>query len=250
MSPKNMINFRIIPVIDILNSIAVHANKGERDKYKPLRSEILNTTNPIEIIKILSESFHFNEMYIADLDAIIKKKPNYDFLSKLVNNPKFNILLDPGISDINDILNYSKFQISKLILGLETINNLNIIRECIDILGPDKTCVSIDMYKGKLITKLKNYKDKTPLALIKTLKELNVKEIILLDLFRVGQKVGGVSPLYLKIRKKFHGDILIGGGIKDFNDINMLYNHKFSGVLIGTALYDGSIKIEKLSKHN
>ena len=32
-----MKKFKIIPVIDILNSEVVHAVKGEREKYKPLK---------------------------------------------------------------------------------------------------------------------------------------------------------------------------------------------------------------------
>ena len=35
-----MNNFKIIPVIDILNSKAVHAKKGERTKYKTLKSNL------------------------------------------------------------------------------------------------------------------------------------------------------------------------------------------------------------------
>jgi phosphoribosylformimino-5-aminoimidazole carboxamide ribotide isomerase len=242
-----MYKFRIIPVIDILNSRAVHAIKGERDKYKPLLSKILSTSNPLEIVKILNNQFHFKEVYIADLDAIIKNKPNFKLLTLLLDDPMLNILLDPGIKDEEDILNYLKFKLNKLILGLETINNLNVLKEAINIIGSDALCISIDMYKGKIITKLKEFKGQTPVKFIKILNNLNIKEIILLDLYRVGQKLGGIPPLYLKVRNKFQGEILVGGGVKDFNDIKLLYNHKFSGVLIGTALYDGSIKIENLN---
>ena len=54
-----MPNFRIIPVLDILNSIAVHAVKGERDKYRPLQSKILNTSDPLEIVKVLKHKFWY-----------------------------------------------------------------------------------------------------------------------------------------------------------------------------------------------
>ncbi|HEY0089823.1 MAG TPA: HisA/HisF-related TIM barrel protein, partial [Candidatus Lokiarchaeia archaeon] len=104
---------------------------------------------------------------------------------------------------------------------------------------------SIDMFQEKLITKMK-LDSFNPLKIISLLDSLGVKEIILLDLFRVGQKIGGIPPLYLKIREIFSGDILVGGGIKDFNDILNYKKNNFSGVLIGTAFYDGSIKIEEI----
>ena len=79
-----MKNFNVIPVLDILNSEAVHAVKGERNKYKPLKSKLFNSSDPLEILKILSYNFQFTEIYIADLDAIIKKKTKF-------STPKQNI---------------------------------------------------------------------------------------------------------------------------------------------------------------
>ena len=50
----------------------------------------------------------------------------------------------------------------------------------------------------------------------------------------------------LKIREIFNGEILVGGGIKNIQDIKEYKLNNFSGALIGTALHDGSIKIEEL----
>ena len=106
------------------------------------------------------------------------------------------------------------------------------------------------MYKGKIISNLKELKNQNPLNLVKVLTKLDIKEIILLDLFRVGQKMGGIPPLYMKFRYQFKGDILIGGGVKEFNDLEMMRNNGFSGVLIATVLYDGSLNIDNLKHLN
>ncbi len=243
-----MSKFRIIPVLDIFNSMAVHAVKGERDKYKPLKSKILNTSKPLEIAKILKHKFHFEEIYIADLDAIINKQPNQGLLLEILKLHDLKIMLDPGITDKTDLLIYSKYNLGKLILGLETINNFEVIKQGIEIMGGDRFSISIDMYQGKIISNLKYLKNQNPLKLVNRLNKLGVKEIILLDLFRVGQKIGGVPPLFMKFRYQFQGNILIGGGVKEYEDLEMMYNNEFSGVLIATALYDGSLNIEKLKR--
>lgn len=241
-----MSSFRIIPVIDILDSKAVHAIKGERAKYKPLKSKLINSSDPIEIIKVLKQKFNFREFYIADLDAIIKYSPNLEILSTILKIPEIDVILDPGIKDKEDLLKYSKYKIKKLILGLETINGYNVINEGLRILGKYKLIVSLDMFKGKIISKIKDLRNQNPINVVNKLKRFGVKELILLDLFRVGQKIGGIPPVYLKILKNFKGAVLVGGGIKDLMDLTSYYNKKFSGVLIATALYDGSIKIDKL----
>ena len=97
------------------------------------------------------------------------------------------------------------------------------------------------------MTKISSFQNKNPLKIIKIVQNLSIDQILLLDLYKVGQKLGGISSLYLDIRKHFDGDIYIGGGIKGFEDIDLFYRNEFSGVLIGTALYDGSIDPQKLS---
>jgi len=241
-----MNSFRIIPVIDILNSEAVHAIKGERAKYKPLKSKLFNSSDPVEIIEILKEKYNFNEIYLADLDAILRKKPNFDILSKISDIQNLDIILDPGIIKKEDLLNFSDIKINKLILGVETINRFEVIKESLEIFDRTKLIISIDMFKSKILSTIKDLNSITPLELIFKLKNLGVRELILLDLFRVGQKLGGIPPLYLKIRKNFENNILVGGGIRDFNDLVDYKRYNFSGVLIATALYDGSINIKKL----
>ena len=99
---------------------------------------------------------------------------------------------------------------------------------------------------GNLISKIKEIKAQQAIDFIKILKEMSIQEIILLDLFRVGQKIGGIPQMFLKIREIFNGSILAGGGIKNTKDLMNYKNNQFSGVLISTALHDGSINLEKL----
>jgi len=241
-----MDQFRIIPVVDLLNSIAVHAIKGKRDKYKPLRTPLINSADPLKIIQFLNQSLNFKEFYIADLDSIINRSPNIQLISDILSISSIEVILDPGITSINDINLYSKLRLNNIILGLETINNIEVIRDTLKILGADRVIVSVDMYRGKVISKTKEWNHQRPAKIVTELEKLGIKELILLDLFRVGQKVGGIPQSYLEIKKLFSGNVLVGGGIRDIEDLIALKEENFSGVLIATALYDKSIDIEDL----
>ena len=241
-----MNRFRIIPVIDILNSQAVHAIKGEREKYKPLKSVIINGSNPTRIALKLKNEYLFNELYIADLDAILQSKPNITILSKILDISGVEIMIDPGIKTKEDVEKYIKLNLKSLILGLETLRDINVIRECLKLFDTNKVVVSVDMYNGVIKTNIKEFKNQDIFEIVRKIEDLGVVNIILLDLFKVGQKMGGISALYLKVREQFNGEILVGGGIKDIQDIKEYKSNNFSGVLIGTALHDGSIKIEEL----
>jgi HisA/HisF family protein len=241
-----MNNFRIIPVIDILNSKAVHAKKGERTKYKTLKSYLFHSSNPVEIIREIKNKFNFYEFYVADLDSIINKTPNFQILKEILEIADIEVILDPGVVDLKEIHQYTRFKIKSLILGLETIRSLEIINKSLQILSQNKLIVSIDLYKGEILSKAKDLKNQEPLDIIKKIESLGIRTIILLDLYRIGQKIGGIPQLYLDILSNFNGDILVGGGLKNFKDILDYKEEKFSGVLIATALYDGTIDVKKL----
>ncbi len=241
-----MKRFKIIPVIDILNSKAVHAKKGERTKYKPLKSYLFQSSNPVEIIRILRKKYNFELFYIADLDSIIKKAPNFQILKEISKISNIDFILDPGIVDLEDISNFLRFRIKNLILGLETIKNFKTIIQSLQILNQNNIIISIDMYNGQILSNAKDIKTQSPIKLIKKFESLGIKKIILLDLFRVGQKIGGIPQLYLDILHNFNGDVYVGGGIKNYTDILNIREQNFSGVLIATALYDGTIEIENL----
>ncbi|HUW91186.1 MAG TPA: HisA/HisF-related TIM barrel protein [Candidatus Nanopelagicaceae bacterium] len=241
-----MNRFRIIPVIDILNSQAVHAIKGERENYKPLKSVLINDSNPIRIALKLKNEYLFNEFYIADLDAILQRKPNITILSKILDIPGVEIIIDPGIKTNKNIETYCRLNLKSLVLGLETLRDLKVITECLKLFDTNKIVVSIDMYNEVILTNIKEIRNQNILEIVPKIEDLGVNNIILLDLFKVGQKMGGIPALYLKIREVFNGEILVGGGIKDIQDIKEYKSNNFSGVLIGTALHDGSIKIEEL----
>lgn len=241
-----MQNFKIIPVIDILNSKVVHAHKGQRDKYKPLKTYLTKSVEPIDLINLFKNKFNLNTIYIADLDAIMKKKPNFPILSKISKIENIEIMIDLGISDYEDVLPFLDFNFKYMILGLETLNQIENLKVIVNQLGSQKVILSIDMYNQKLLTRINSLKNQNPLKIIKIIQKFSIKQIILLDLFRVGQKMGGLTSLYLDLIQKFNGDVYVGGGIKDFNDVEQYYRNNFSGVLIGTALYDGSIDPQKL----
>lgn len=241
-----MTNFRIIPVIDILNSTAVHAIKGERNKYKPLESYLFQSSDPKEIIQLINGRLGFDRFYIADLDSILYKKPNFEILNEILAIPKLEIILDPGITDQKDINSYSGYNLKSLILGLETLKTIKVIDQSLQVLDQNEIIVSIDMFKGRILSHAKDIRAHDPIRLIKLLESSGIRNVILLDLFRVGQKIGGIPPLYLDILQNFSGNIYVGGGIKNYRDILDYKEQNFAGILIATSLYDGTINIDKL----
>jgi len=165
-----MNKFRIIPVIDIINSQAVHAIKGEREKYKPLKSVLINGSNPTRIALKLKNKYLFNEFYIADLDAILQKKPNITIISKILDIPGVEIMIDPGITTKKSAEKYFRLNLKSLILGLETLRDINVIMECLKLFDTNKIVVSVDMYNEVIQTNIKEFRNQDIPKLFEKLK--------------------------------------------------------------------------------
>ncbi|AEH06794.1 HisA/HisF family protein [Methanothermococcus okinawensis] len=216
----------IIPVIDIMKGIAVHGKSGNRETYKPLKTVLCNSSNPIDIIEKYKKN-GAEKVYIADLDAIMKKGDNFDVIREL---PLYKIV-DVGVSTKKDIEHIKNLNIcNKLIVGTETLNDLDLLRE-------NDIILSLDFKDGRLLNYelediLNNINNNTPL--------------IILDISSVGTQKGINKNLITHIIDKTNNPIYIGGGIKDEKDLKDAYDLGAHGVLIATAIHKGILNLKEI----
>ena len=226
--------FRTILVMDILNGIVVHAMKGERSKYRPIEnSRVCDSSDPFDIISAVGPS----EVYIADLDHITRIGDNFGLIKKISAETK--TMVDIGVINTDDIHQCAAIA-DTVIIGTETAS-LDVIEKAAVRL-PGRIDVSIDMKNGMVLTEDREM-DRSPEELLKRLDEFDLKDIILLDLGKVGTGAG-INKAFLK---KMAGisvhNILVGGGIKDLDDIETLKESGACGALVATAVHNGKIPI-------
>lgn len=227
--------FRIIFVIDILNGNAVHAIRGERSKYMPVHdSRICSSSDPLEIVREVMPK----EVYIADLDRLQQKGDNFDLIKKISGMKK--TMADIGAENMDDVKHGLELA-DTLIVGTETAS-MELIKSAAAVF-PGKINVSIDIKDGKVLTNDQDMR-KEPLAVVRSLNEINIRDIIILNLKNVGTSVGIDSEFLKDIVRISKHNILVGGGIRDMDDIRTLEEIGVSGALVATALHNGNIPIE------
>lgn len=235
---------RLIPVIDLLNNQAVHAVKGERKYYKPVESVLCNSTDPLEIARTFRDSLGLNEIYIADLDAIhgSESAGHRNLIRNLSSGEGIRVLLDAGISDTAQARNRLDTGVCKVIIGSETLANLYDIEELPSGVDPDRLIFSLDCRNGKIFTKCLDLAGMSPIQALECLQSSGWREIILLDLARVGSCRGVDRSLIIEARASFPElSFLVGGGITGPKEVNWLHSLGINGILLATALHDGTI---------
>ncbi|MBW6471304.1 MAG: phosphoribosylformimino-5-aminoimidazole carboxamide ribotide isomerase [Methanosarcinaceae archaeon] len=230
--------FRIIFVLDIYNHTVVHARGGNRQNYQPIHKSSLlcNTSRPLEVIGAVKPK----EVYIADLNilqGIGERDTNFTDIRSV--SQKVKTMLDPGISSLPDVEEALSLA-NSVILGTETAS-LDMISNAASEF-PGRVNVSIDIKNSSILTRdpdMPNY----PIELIDILNDMDVRDIIILDMDRVGTSSGVDSQFLSAIATTSKHDVLLGGGVKDMSDIKTLKVIGLKGALVATALHNGNIPL-------
>jgi phosphoribosylformimino-5-aminoimidazole carboxamide ribotide isomerase len=240
-------NLKVIPVIDILNGIVVHAVRGKRQEYQPLQSSLCKSVEPLEVSKAF-KAFGFSELYIADLDAITGGSVNFQVFNRIAKETGLMLMVDAGVPDRETAEKLLDCGVSKVVIGTETLQSKSFVGEAVRFFGSERVIVSLDLKGDKVLVKLGVDGCKSPMCLLREFKEMGVSGLIVLDLARVGSGEGVNVDFLRKVLAAVPMDVYVGGGVRDIKDLLELRDAGVSGVLVATALHLGKISIEELKK--
>ncbi len=228
--------------------MVVHAVKGRRSEYKPLKSILFGSTEPLEVAYAF-KTLGFRDLYIADLDAIIDCSSDFRALKRIFDETKLTLMVDAGVTNIERTERLLESGISKLIIGTETLQTKNFVAEAVERFGNTRVVVSLDLRGDRVLVKAGFDGTIDPLGLLHEFEAMGVSQVIVLDLARVGSGEG-VNEQFLKtVIDQVHLDVYVGGGVRDINDLVKLKTLGVSGALVATSLHTGKISIEDLKHH-
>jgi len=238
---------KIIPVIDVLGGRVVHAVRGRRKEYQPLKSVLCASTDPVDVAVAL-KALGFGELYLADLDAITRGQANFSIFKNIADNTGLELMVDAGIDDLKKAKRLLESHVSKVIIGTETLPSTSLVAEAIELFGSEKIMVSLDLMGDRVISRFELGALKDPLALLREFQEVGVSQIIVLDLARVGSGEG-VNMSFLKnVQRNSKAKVFVGGGVREVKDLVELKDLGVFGVLLATALHLGKISPEELKQ--
>lgn len=228
----------IIPVLDLKAGQAVHAVRGERRSYAPVRGLLGSGEKPIALAAAYRDRLGCHACYIADLDAIAGAPANTGLLSALVDLGLV-LWVDAGVSSVPGVQALLKLGIARVIIGSETLHSLTRLQELAAEFNPDQLVLSIDLKGGNLLapTDFTN-----PEQLLAVAAELGLHQIILLELARVGVAAGPPLDLLTLLQPHFAElAFYAGGGVRHRGDLEALIRAGAAGALIATAFHRGAL---------
>jgi phosphoribosylformimino-5-aminoimidazole carboxamide ribotide isomerase len=228
---------RFLPVLDILGGIVVRAIAGRRSEYRPLVSQLTDSTEPLAVVEAIRANFGWSEFYVADLDAITECGVAVDrLLVDRFHAAGFRLWLDAGVRESADAERLREWSIERVVCGLETLRDLATWRGIVMRLGPERAVFSLDLRDGR---PLRGGTD--ALAIADRIVADGCRQLIVLDLAHVGSGGGpGTETICTELLRRHPGlAIYAGGGIRGRDNVERLKAIGVAGVLVASALHDG-----------
>jgi phosphoribosylformimino-5-aminoimidazole carboxamide ribotide isomerase len=233
---------RVIPVIDLLGGIVVHAVGGRREEYRPVVSRLTSSVRPADVGRALAERFGFRELYVADLDAIAGQKLNREALDEL-RALGFSLWIDGGIKDCATTSRIAELA-DTVVVGLETLQGPEALAAILDEQPAQRLVLSLDLRAGQPLGYREAWGAALPKEIATRALALGIRRMLVLDLACVGGAGRGPSsPELCKWLASQPGctEVSVGGGVRGPEDLGKLHGLGVDAALVASALHDGRL---------
>lgn len=230
----------LFPAIDIRGGKCVRLIQGDYGQ------EIIYNDSPtnmaIEWQRQGAEYIHVVDLDGAKTGDSLNKKA-IEAIARAVIIP---VQVGGGIRTMDIVDSHIESGVSRVIIGTAAIQNPEFLKQAVEKYG-EKIAVSIDARNGLVATdgwtETSNVK---AVDLLPDLAKIGVKTVVYTDIMKDGMLQGPNFEELQVMNEASSIDIIASGGVSTENDIQKLAAQDMYGAIIGKALYEGKLSLEKL----
>ena len=231
---------KVIPAIDIMCGSVVRLIRGNP------ANKIVYSNNAIEIA-MKWKAAGADMLHVVDLDATLRTGVNnIEIITKLINDVNIPVEVAGGIRSIDAVNEMFSRNAAKVVLGTMAYKEPSSIR-WLARKKADKIIISIDQYNGRIM--IDGWKESCGSGVDEALKlflEMGIKEFLLTSIDKDGM-LAGPDIVTLSHACSFPGaKIIASGGISSLEDTIRVRTAGCTSVILGKALYDGKVSVEKV----
>ncbi|MCL2337870.1 MAG: 1-(5-phosphoribosyl)-5-[(5-phosphoribosylamino)methylideneamino]imidazole-4-carboxamide isomerase [Firmicutes bacterium] len=230
----------IIPAIDLRAGKCVRLVEGKLDH------ETVYSDDPAAVARAWEDS-GAQCLHLVDLDGAFAGAPkNLATINNIINAIQIPVQLGGGIRDLDTVDMLLQMGVSRVILGTMAIQKPALVAEALERFG-ERILVGIDARDGKVAIEgwgLTAEKDVQSLAM--EVSRMGVSRVIFTDISRDGTLKGPNLEAIKKLALACKIKVIASGGVSTIQDIEALKRlepYGVEGVIIGKALYAGTVNI-------
>ncbi|MFO1089552.1 MAG: HisA/HisF-related TIM barrel protein [Hyphomicrobiales bacterium] len=228
----------VVPVIDLKDGQVVHARRGDRAKYAPIRTPLAASADPAAVVAGLLSVAPFANLYVADLDAIEGGSAQVSAVDALAERfPSLRLWVDRGAGTEAAVVAQLARGNQDVVIGSESQADTTLLvkhREDPNVI------LSLDFRDNAFLG---------PVALLEE-PEFWPERVIVMTLARVGSGAGPDVDRLAGIKARAgHRRVFAAGGVRHMADLEALADAGISGALVATSIHEGAIRVAMLPPH-
>jgi phosphoribosylformimino-5-aminoimidazole carboxamide ribotide isomerase len=231
---------KVIPAIDIMCGSVVRLIRGNP------ANKIVYSNNAIEMA-MKWKAAGADMLHVVDLDATLRTgMNNIEIITKLINDVNIPVEVAGGIRSIDAVNEMFSRNAARVVLGTMAYKEPKSIR-WLATKKADKIIISIDQFNGRVM--IDGWQESGGSGVDDALKlflAMGIKEFLLTSIDKDGT-LAGPDILTLSHACSFPGaKIIASGGISRLEDTIRVRSAGCTSVILGRALYDGKVSMEKV----
>ncbi len=232
----------IFPAVDILDGKCVRLMQGRYDKVTSYNADPLDAAKRWQ-----DEGAEF--LHVVDLNGAADGEPkNLSSLSRIVENMNIPIQFGGGIRGLESLERVLGLGVKRAVLGTSIINSPDFVSEVLPKYG-DSLAAGLDSRGGKVA--IEGWTEDTEKEVVEVAKDLDaggISAIIFTDIDVDGTQHGINYNAIRSLASEVVTPVIASGGVATIDDIHRLKEIEssgVSGVIIGRALYEGSLLLPR-----
>jgi phosphoribosylformimino-5-aminoimidazole carboxamide ribotide isomerase len=156
-----------------------------------------------------------------------------------------------GLRSVDDVQRIIDLDISRVVLGTIAIKHQDVITAALRKFGAERIAVGIDARSG--LVYVRGWTDNSGIPamdLAIQMRTLGLRTIIFTDISRDGLGSGLNISATRELAEGSGLDVIASGGVHTLKDVMAARDANLSGVIIGRALYEGTIELTEALESN
>lgn len=232
--------FQVIPAIDIQGGKAVRLRQGRAED-----STVFDDA-PLEVARRFAAA-GASRLHVVDLDGAFLGKPaHFDIIRRIIASVDIPVQVGGGVRNYDIASRYLGAGASRIILGTTVVRNPEEVLR-ITKAYPGKVAAAVDAKDGRVA--IRGWVEVTGVVAVDLARQMEKSGIscfIYTDISRDGMMAGPNFRSIGGFARDLSTPVLASGGVTTLADVEALRameKEGVCGVIIGRAMYDGSISL-------
>jgi phosphoribosylformimino-5-aminoimidazole carboxamide ribotide isomerase len=229
---------RVIPAIDVMGGSVVRLVKGDA------QNKVVYSNDPAETAKKL-EAAGADMLHVVDLDAAFGTGNNAEAIAKVVSAVKTPVQVAGGIRT-PEAAKEALEKAARVVIGTMAYSDSEAVRKLAKK-HPGRVVISIDQAGGMVM--VKGWKESAGIKVTDAISRfvaMGVEDFLLTSIERDGTLAGpDVQTLAGAVAFSEKAKIIASGGISSLEDVLRVKSVGCAAVILGKAMYDGKVSVER-----